>query len=59
MEKGKADMVYLSPGDQVFVSGKGFSITKVLEIVSRGSSALSLFGIPFGLPSYGIPYGLP
>src|SRR5439155_22788108 len=28
MERGKAEMVYLNPGDQVFVSGKGFTIEK-------------------------------
>ena len=47
MEKGKADMVFLSPGDQVFVSGKGFSIDKVFDIIGKASAARLLFGIPF------------
>ncbi len=47
MEKGKADMVFLSPGDQVFVSGKGFSIDKVFDILGKASVARMLFGVPF------------
>ncbi len=47
MESGKADMVFLSPGDQVFVSGKGFSIDKVFDIIGKASAARLLFGIPF------------
>src|SRR6267378_479149 len=39
MEAGKADMVYLSPGDQVFVAGRGFTIEKFLAILSNASSA--------------------
>ena len=31
MEAGKAEMVYLSPGDQVFVAGKGFTIEKFFD----------------------------
>jgi polysaccharide export outer membrane protein len=50
IEAGKADMVFLSPGDQVFVDGKGFSLKKLLMIVTRASSALTLFGVP------GVPY---
>jgi len=46
IEQGKADMVYLSPGDQVFVSGKGFNLKKLLMIVTRASSAAALFGLP-------------
>jgi polysaccharide export outer membrane protein len=47
MESGKADMVYLSPGDQVFVSGKGFTIEKVFDMLGRASAARVLFGSPF------------
>jgi polysaccharide export outer membrane protein len=46
IEQGNADMVYLSPGDQVFVSGKGFNLKKLLMIVTRASSAAALFGLP-------------
>ena len=47
MEKGKADMVYLNPGDQVFVSGKGFTIDKFFELIAKASSVAFLFGNPF------------
>src|SRR5688500_17786894 len=47
MEKGKADMVFLNPGDQVFVAGKGFSIDKVFDILGKASVARMLFGVPF------------
>ena len=47
MESGKADMVYLNPGDQVFVAGKGFSIDKVFDILGKASVARFLFGSPF------------
>jgi len=43
MESGKADMVYLSPGDQVFVPGKGFTIGKFLQMMSSASAARVLF----------------
>lgn len=43
MESGKADMVFLSPGDQVFVPGKGFTIGKFLQMVSSASAARVLF----------------
>ena len=47
MESGKAEMVYLNPGDQVFVSGKGFSIEKVFDILGKASVVRFLFGSPF------------
>ena len=47
METGKAEMVYLNPGDQVFVSGKGFSIDKIFDIIGKASVARMLFGSPF------------
>jgi polysaccharide export outer membrane protein len=37
MEAGKADMVYLEPGDQVFVTGKGFTLDKVFDYLGRAS----------------------
>jgi len=43
MEAGKTDMVYLNPGDQVFVSGKGFTIGKFLQVMSSASAARILF----------------
>ena len=43
MESGKAEMVYLSPGDQVFVSGKGFTIGKFLQVLGSASSARIFF----------------
>lgn len=47
MENGKADMVFLSPGDQVFVGGKGFSIDKVFDALGKASVVRFLFGSPF------------
>lgn len=47
MESGKADMVYLNPGDQVFVSGKGFTLEKFLGALGQASAARVLFGSPF------------
>ena len=43
MESGKADMVYLNPGDQVFVSGKGFTIDKFFDVLGKASAAAFLF----------------
>ncbi len=43
MESGKADMVFLNPGDQVFVAGKGFTIGKFLQTLSSASAARVLF----------------
>jgi protein involved in polysaccharide export with SLBB domain len=47
MENGRAEMVYLSPGDQVFVGGKGFSIDKVFDVIGKASVVRFLFGSPF------------
>ena len=47
MEAGKAEMVFLSPGDQVFVEGKGFTIGKFLSAIGQASAARALFGSPF------------
>jgi polysaccharide export outer membrane protein len=46
MESGKAEMVYLNPGDQVFVSGKGFSLEKVFDMIGKASVVRLLFGSP-------------
>jgi protein involved in polysaccharide export with SLBB domain len=46
MEAGRAEMVYLSPGDQVFVAGKGFTIEKFFDALGRASAARVLFGSP-------------
>lgn len=46
MEAGKMEMIYLSPGDQVFVAGKGFSLEKVLQIMSTASSLRYMVGSP-------------
>lgn len=47
MESGKADMVYLNPGDQVFVAGRGFTLEKFLGALGQASAARVLFGSPF------------
>lgn len=47
MEAGKAEMVFLNPGDQVFVEGKGFTIGKFLSAIGQASAARALFGSPF------------
>jgi len=46
MEVGKADMVFLNPGDQVFVAGKGFTIEKFFDVLGKASAARLLFGSP-------------
>jgi polysaccharide export outer membrane protein len=46
MEAGKAEMVYLNPGDQVFVMGKGFTLAKVFDILMKASSLRMLAGSP-------------
>ena len=46
MEAGKTDMVFLNPGDQVFVAGRGFTIEKFFAMMSSASSARVLLGLP-------------
>jgi polysaccharide export outer membrane protein len=46
MENGKGEMVYLNPGDQVFVAGKGFTFEKFLQVLGQASAARVLFGSP-------------
>lgn len=46
--RGKSEMIYLVPGDQVIVPGNKIkAIDKVLEIVSKVSIVRLLFGSPF------------
>lgn len=47
IETGKAPMVFLNPGDQVFVSGKGFTMDKLLDTVGKFSVVRLLFGAGF------------
>jgi len=47
IQAGRGEMVFLNPGDQVFVSGRGFSIDKVFDIISKVSVVRLLFGSPF------------
>ena len=47
MEAGTADLVYLEPGDQVFVMGKGFTLAKVFDILMQVTSVRSMVGVPF------------
>ena len=49
IERGKGEMIYLEPGDQVFVPDKGFrlNVNTVFEILSKASIVRLLFGSPF------------
>lgn len=49
VERGRADMVYLNPGDQVFVPDQGFklNVDTVFKILEKASVARLLFGSPF------------
>lgn len=47
MLKGKQQIYYLVPGDQIIVPEKRWSLTKVLEIVGTASAVRILFGSPF------------
>jgi len=49
MERGKAEMIYLSPGDQVFVPDAGFklNVSNIFKILEKASLARLLFGSPF------------
>lgn len=44
IESGKEPMIFLNPGDQVFVSGKGFTLEKAFDYIGRFSAARLLFG---------------
>lgn len=47
IESGKAPMIYLNPGDQVFVPGKGFTIDTIFNTLEKVSIVRLLFGSPF------------
>lgn len=47
IESGKTAMVYLNPGDQVFVPSKGFTFDTILETLGKVSAVRLLFGSPF------------
>lgn len=47
MEAGRAPMVFLSPGDQVYVTGKGFSIDTVFDALGKASILRYMVGVPF------------
>jgi polysaccharide export outer membrane protein len=49
IERGKADMVFLNPGDQVFVPDQGFklNVNTIFKILEKASIARLLFGSPF------------
>ena len=46
IQRGHGEMTFLNPGDQVFVSGKGFSLEKVFDILSKASVVRFLMGSP-------------
>lgn len=56
MENGRTALVYLQPGDQVFVPSKGFSIQKVFEILARAESLRYMIPGIGQLPIPQIPY---
>lgn len=49
VERGKGEMIYLNPGDQVFVPDRGFrlNVNTVFDIISKASVVRLLFGSPF------------
>lgn len=49
IERGRADMVFLNPGDQVFVPDQGFrlNMNTVFKVLEKASLARILFGSPF------------
>jgi protein involved in polysaccharide export with SLBB domain len=49
IESGRSPMIYLSPGDQVFVPKKGFAFnwTTISQILGQASAVRFLFGSPF------------
>lgn len=48
IERGKSEMIYLEPGDQVFVPDRGFrlNVNTIFDILSKASVARFLFGSP-------------
>ena len=49
VERGKGEMVFLNPGDQVFVPDKGFrlNVSTVFKVLEKASIVRLLFGSPF------------
>lgn len=49
IERGKAEMIYLVPGDQVFIPDAGFklSVSNVFKVLEKASLVRILFGVPF------------
>jgi protein involved in polysaccharide export with SLBB domain len=45
--KGKGEVTYLVPGDQIIVPEKRWSLTKIISTVSKASALRILFGVPF------------
>ena len=48
IERGRGEMIYLNPGDQVFVPDQGFKLnpSTIFKILERASIARLLFGLP-------------
>jgi polysaccharide export outer membrane protein len=49
IERGKAEMVYLVPGDQLFIPDAGFklNVSTVFKVLEKASLVRILFGVPF------------
>ncbi len=49
IERNKGEMIFLNPGDQVFVPDRGFrlNINTVFDVLSKASIVRLLFGSPF------------
>ena len=47
IENGKAPVIYLAPGDQVFGPGKGFTVDTVFNALNKVSVLRLLLGSPF------------
>lgn len=49
IERGKAEMIYLNPGDQVFVPDAGFklNVNTFFKVLEKASLVRLLFGSPF------------
>lgn len=47
IERGKIPTIFLKPGDQVLVGEKGFTWSKVFNVIGQVSAARILFGSPF------------
>jgi protein involved in polysaccharide export with SLBB domain len=44
--KGRVEVPYLVPGDQIIVPEKRWSLGKIFNVISRASAAAVLFGVP-------------